>query len=57
LNRGLQKLIVRYTKSQPATKVKTVMGKQYNKDQKKKRRTAYHKRKNAAVNAKKAAKA
>ena len=45
---------MRYTKSQPATKVKTVMGKQYNKDVKSKRRKAYHKRKKAAVKVKKA---
>jgi hypothetical protein len=46
---------VRYTKSQPATKVKTVMGKQYNKTIKSKRRKAYHKRKKSAVKAKKPA--
>ena len=45
------------TKPQPANKVKTLMGKQHNKDEHKKRRKAYIKRKKAVVKTKKAAKA
>jgi hypothetical protein len=45
------------TKPQLANKVKTLMGKQHNKDEHKKRRKAYIKRKKAAVKTKKSAKA
>ena len=45
-----------HTKSQFATKVTTVMGKQYNNAEKKTRRKAYIKRKKATVKAKKTAK-
>jgi hypothetical protein len=42
-----------HTKSQPAKNVKTLMGKQHNKDEHKKRRKAYIKRKKASVKTKK----
>ncbi len=45
------------TKPQHTDKVKTLMGKQHNKDEHKKRRKAYIKRKKAVVRTKKAAKA
>ena len=44
------------TKPQHANNVKTLMGKQHNKDEHKKRRKAYIKRKKAIVKTKKAAK-
>jgi hypothetical protein len=55
LNRRAQTFIVWNTKSHYAKKVKTLMGKQHNKDEHKKRRKAYIKRKKAAIKAKKAA--
>jgi hypothetical protein len=45
------------TKPQHAINVKTLMGKQHNKDEHKRRRKAYIKRKKTAVKAKKAGKA
>jgi hypothetical protein len=44
-----------HTKPQPANKVKTLMGRQYNKVEKKRRRTSYLKRKKAAGKVKKTA--
>jgi hypothetical protein len=46
---------VLHTKSQLAKKVKTVMGRQYNKVEHKKRRKAYIKRKKAVIKTKVAA--
>ncbi|MGA2246563.1 MAG: hypothetical protein ABSH48_16325 [Verrucomicrobiota bacterium] len=54
MNLSLQKFIVPHTKSQSATKVKTVMGKQYNKAQNKQRRKAYIKRRKTTLKAKRA---
>ena len=55
LNRRVKTFIVHTTQTQHAKKVKTLMGKQSNKVEKRKRRTSYLKRKKAAAWAKKPA--
>jgi hypothetical protein len=54
LNLGIRNTIVTQTKSEYATDVKTVMSKQYNKAEKRKRRLRYLKRKRLAAKKRKA---
>jgi hypothetical protein len=56
LNRRAKSFIVGLTKPQPANKVKTLMGRQSNKVENRKRRKSYLKRKKTAAKMKKAAK-